>query len=202
MTTRRAHAACLVEAGIPVIEIWEPPKRPIGHVVGFSNRKAAAAMTQHLDRSRAEPHRLHWRGRRHGTRGAERRRASSMRCKSAGLDAVALDRNCRPAHQHDAGTRGDDGPAAADGRTPMLSCAFPILAAFGAITACQIAGAPCLTISRLRDLAISKSLAALFRPSQRLRSVASKLDDARGCSCSNFCKARVGTPTVATTGDN
>jgi LacI family transcriptional regulator, gluconate utilization system Gnt-I transcriptional repressor len=38
----------LAGAGIPVIEIWEVPPKPIGHVVGFSNRQAAAAMTQHL----------------------------------------------------------------------------------------------------------------------------------------------------------
>ena len=38
----------LTDAGIPVIEIWETPSKPIGHVVGFSNRAAACAMTQHL----------------------------------------------------------------------------------------------------------------------------------------------------------
>lgn len=35
----------LKQAGIPVIELWERPKKPIGHTIGFSNRAAAADMT-------------------------------------------------------------------------------------------------------------------------------------------------------------
>jgi LacI family transcriptional regulator, gluconate utilization system Gnt-I transcriptional repressor len=76
----------LIESGIPVIEIWELPRRPIGHVVGFSNRRAATAMTQHLIGL----------GRRHiafigesdddGTRGAERRKGFVDAMQAAGLD--------------------------------------------------------------------------------------------------------------------
>ena len=38
----------LRQSGIPVIEIWDWPSRPIDHVVGFSNRDAACQMALHL----------------------------------------------------------------------------------------------------------------------------------------------------------
>jgi len=38
----------LSEAKIPVIELWERPDDPIGHMIGFSNCEAAAAMTRAL----------------------------------------------------------------------------------------------------------------------------------------------------------
>ncbi|GLZ19338.1 LacI family transcriptional regulator [Burkholderia plantarii] len=40
--------AMLEQAGIPVIETWELPGRPIDRVVGFSNEDAAQAMTRYL----------------------------------------------------------------------------------------------------------------------------------------------------------
>ncbi|MCV6574435.1 MAG: LacI family DNA-binding transcriptional regulator [Cohaesibacter sp.] len=40
--------ALLRDAAIPVIEIWEKPKNPIEHTVGFSNEQAAYDMTQAL----------------------------------------------------------------------------------------------------------------------------------------------------------
>jgi LacI family transcriptional regulator, gluconate utilization system Gnt-I transcriptional repressor len=38
----------LLRAGIPSVEIWELPKKPIGHVVGFSNREAGASIVRYL----------------------------------------------------------------------------------------------------------------------------------------------------------
>ncbi len=38
----------LSEANVPVIELWERPKNPIRHTIGFSNRDAAAQMTRAL----------------------------------------------------------------------------------------------------------------------------------------------------------
>ncbi len=38
----------LSEAHVPVIELWERPKHPIGHTIGFSNRDAAFDMTMGL----------------------------------------------------------------------------------------------------------------------------------------------------------
>lgn len=38
----------LAGAGIPVIEMWDQPSDPIGHVVGFSNAEASALMVRRL----------------------------------------------------------------------------------------------------------------------------------------------------------
>lgn len=38
----------LESAGIPVVEIWDLPARPVGHVVGFSNAAAAGTVVDHL----------------------------------------------------------------------------------------------------------------------------------------------------------
>jgi LacI family gluconate utilization system Gnt-I transcriptional repressor len=38
----------LENAGIPVIETWDLPPRPVRHVVGFSNAEAAEALVRHL----------------------------------------------------------------------------------------------------------------------------------------------------------
>ena len=38
----------LRKAGIPVVQIWDWPQRPLEHVVGFSNAEATAAMVQYL----------------------------------------------------------------------------------------------------------------------------------------------------------
>jgi LacI family transcriptional regulator, gluconate utilization system Gnt-I transcriptional repressor len=38
----------LEQTGIPVIETWDRPKRPVQHVVGFSNAEATEAIVKHL----------------------------------------------------------------------------------------------------------------------------------------------------------
>ncbi|SEL09129.1 LacI family DNA-binding transcriptional regulator [Pacificibacter marinus] len=38
----------LANAGVPVIETWDNPKTPIGHVVGFSNADAMQLLVDHL----------------------------------------------------------------------------------------------------------------------------------------------------------
>lgn len=38
----------VTNSGIPVIEMWDLPKQPIGKVVGFSNKQAAKLMVKHL----------------------------------------------------------------------------------------------------------------------------------------------------------
>ena len=40
----------LKRAEIPIVETWEAPSRPLGHVVGFSNKKAGAEMARYLHR--------------------------------------------------------------------------------------------------------------------------------------------------------
>ncbi len=38
----------LENAGIPIVETWDLPKKPIQHVVGFSNADASSALVKHL----------------------------------------------------------------------------------------------------------------------------------------------------------
>ena len=38
----------LMRAGIPTVETWALPKRPLGHVVGVSNREAGATLVRYL----------------------------------------------------------------------------------------------------------------------------------------------------------
>lgn len=38
----------LENAGIPVVETWDLPKKPVQHVVGFSNAEACSALVKHL----------------------------------------------------------------------------------------------------------------------------------------------------------
>lgn len=76
----------LRNAGIPVVETWDLPRRPIDHVVGFSNIAIAQAMVDHL----------HERGyRRIGfigssstsdTRGSDREQGFSEAMRKHGLD--------------------------------------------------------------------------------------------------------------------
>jgi LacI family gluconate utilization system Gnt-I transcriptional repressor len=44
----RAATQLLLGAGIPVVEIWERPERPVDHAVGFSNVEAGRAAARHL----------------------------------------------------------------------------------------------------------------------------------------------------------
>lgn len=50
--TGRQHSAgtraLLERAGIPIVEMWDLPERPIDMAVGFSNSQAARAMVRHL----------------------------------------------------------------------------------------------------------------------------------------------------------
>ncbi len=42
----------LRKSGIPIIEIWDLPQAPIGHVVGFSNGDSVRALVEHLVKTR------------------------------------------------------------------------------------------------------------------------------------------------------
>ncbi|WP_325063128.1 LacI family DNA-binding transcriptional regulator [Halovulum marinum] len=50
--TSTAHTAdvrrMLAASRVPVVEIWQMPDDPVGHVVGFSNRAAGHALTEYL----------------------------------------------------------------------------------------------------------------------------------------------------------
>jgi LacI family transcriptional regulator, gluconate utilization system Gnt-I transcriptional repressor len=129
----------LAGAGIPIIEIWEIPPKPIGHVVGFSNRKAAAAMTRHLiDLGRAK---IGFIGEASdsGTRGAQRRLGFLDAVRGAGLDDSRLVRTAAPPIGM---LQGRDAMSQLLRQWPDTDAVFCVSdpCAFGAVSACQVAG--------------------------------------------------------------
>lgn len=48
MAHARETTAMLIEAGVPVVEIWDVQDRPVDHVVGFSNVEVGRAAARHL----------------------------------------------------------------------------------------------------------------------------------------------------------
>jgi LacI family gluconate utilization system Gnt-I transcriptional repressor len=136
--TERARRL-LANAGIPVIETWDLPENPIGHVVGFSNAQAVRGMVDHFvtkgltriafiggDASR-------------DTRGADRRAGFVAAMQAHGLDATRLVAAGPPPISMREG-------AEAMGRlletlpdTQAVICVSD-LSAFGALTECQRRG--------------------------------------------------------------
>ena len=77
----------LIEAAdVPVIEIWETPKKPLDHVVGFSNRDAAAVLTDRLIERGYRRFAMLGETNDRNTRGAERRAGFRQALQLAGLD--------------------------------------------------------------------------------------------------------------------
>ena len=97
----------LESAGVPVVETWDIPAKPIEHVVGFSNAAATNALVHHL----------HALGYRHigfvggtsnrDTRGADRRLGYVQAIEQLGLPPRAGDLLRQAADLDGAGRRGD-----------------------------------------------------------------------------------------------
>ncbi|MEM8570567.1 MAG: LacI family DNA-binding transcriptional regulator [Pseudomonadota bacterium] len=75
---------------LPVIEIWDLPARPLGHVVGFSNAEAMGVVVRHL--ADLGHRKLAFVGASEGgdLRGAERRDGTKHAAASLGLPEVAF----------------------------------------------------------------------------------------------------------------
>jgi LacI family transcriptional regulator, gluconate utilization system Gnt-I transcriptional repressor len=115
------------------------PPKPIGHVVGFSNRKAAAAMTQHLiDLGRRK---IGFIGEADdaGTRGAQRRRGFLDAVRRAGLDDSRLFATAAPPIGM---MQGRAAMTTLLARWPDTDAVFCVSdpCAYGAVSACLLAG--------------------------------------------------------------
>ncbi len=134
---------------IPVIEMWDLPPAPLGHVVGFSNADAVALLVDHLVETGRT--RLGFVGASEGAdlRGAERRSGVIARAKALGLPPVRVfDAGPAPVSMH----HGADlvrAQAGALGDLDALLCVSDTVA-FGALSACRRLG-----ISVPEDLAIT-----------------------------------------------
>ncbi|MGQ0565336.1 MAG: LacI family DNA-binding transcriptional regulator [Gemmobacter sp.] len=129
----------LENAGIPVIETWDLPEAPIGHVVGFSNAQAVRGMVDHLvaqgltriafiggDASR-------------DTRGTDRRAGFVAAMQGHGLDATRLIAAGTPPISMREGAMAMAHLLTAMPDTEAVICVSD-LSAFGALTECQRQG--------------------------------------------------------------
>ncbi|WP_299649437.1 LacI family DNA-binding transcriptional regulator [uncultured Tateyamaria sp.] len=76
--------------GLPVIEMWDLPSRPLGHVVGFSNSDAMAHIVDHLEQTGRR--KLAFVGASEGAdmRGAVRRAGVVEAARAHGLPEIAM----------------------------------------------------------------------------------------------------------------
>jgi LacI family transcriptional regulator, gluconate utilization system Gnt-I transcriptional repressor len=126
----------LENAGIPVIETWDLPEDPIGHVVGFSNAAAVRGMVDHFVAKGLTRIAFIGGDTTRDTRGADRRAGFIAAMQAHGLDATRLIAAGVPPISMREG-------AEAMGRlldtlpdTQAVICVSD-LSAFGALTECQ-----------------------------------------------------------------
>jgi LacI family gluconate utilization system Gnt-I transcriptional repressor len=129
----------LENAGIPVIETWDLPADPIGHVIGFSNAGAVRAMVDHFVAQGLTRIAFIGGDTTRDTRGADRRAGFIAAMQAHGLDATRLIAAGVPPISMREG-------AEAMGRlletlpdTQAVICVSD-LSAFGALTECQRRG--------------------------------------------------------------
>jgi LacI family transcriptional regulator, gluconate utilization system Gnt-I transcriptional repressor len=129
----------LENAGIPVVETWDLPDHPIGHVVGFSNAATMEMMVDHLV-TRGYSRIGFIGGDADGdTRGADRRRGFLAALARHGLPATRLS----PAGEPPISMReGADAMARLLTSHPDVQAVVCVsdLSAFGALTECQRRG--------------------------------------------------------------
>jgi LacI family transcriptional regulator, gluconate utilization system Gnt-I transcriptional repressor len=129
----------LENAGIPVVETWDLPEAPIGHVVGFSNADAVRGMVDHFVARGLTRIAFIGGDADRDTRGTDRREGFVRAMKGHGLDATRLIAAGAPPISMREG-------AEAMGRlletlpdTEAVICVSD-LSAFGALTECQRRG--------------------------------------------------------------
>lgn len=129
----------LENAGLPVIETWDLPAEPIGHVVGFSNAEAVRGMIDHFVAQGVTRIAFIGGDADRDTRGTDRREGFVAAMRTQGLDASRLiDAGAPPISMREG--------ADAMGRlletlpdTEAVICVSD-LSAFGALTECQRRG--------------------------------------------------------------
>ncbi|MDX7953022.1 LacI family DNA-binding transcriptional regulator [Lichenihabitans sp. Uapishka_5] len=136
--TERARRL-LTRAGVPVVETWDMPGEPVGHVVGFSNAEATRSLVHHL----------HERGyRRIGyiggtsnrdTRGADRRVGFLRAAAELGLDRERIVSFGQPPISM---SQGGEAIVQLLSRWPDTDAAVCVsdLSAFGALSECRRRG--------------------------------------------------------------
>ncbi len=143
VVTGGAHTArarrLLANAGIPVVETWDLPPDPIGHVVGFSNAVAVRGMVEHF--AAAGYRRIAFLGGDdpQDTRGAQRRQGFVAAMQALGLDASRLVAAGPPPVSMQGGAAAMRRLLDSHPDTDAVICVSD-LSAFGALTTCQRRG--------------------------------------------------------------
>ncbi|WP_431298632.1 LacI family DNA-binding transcriptional regulator [Tabrizicola sp. BL-A-41-H6] len=129
----------LENAGIPVIETWDLPEDPIGHVIGFSNASAVRGMVDHFVARGLKRIAFIGGDTTRDTRGADRRAGFIAAMQAHGLDATRLIAAGVPpiSMREGAGAMGRLLETLPD--TQAVICVSD-LSAFGALTECQRRG--------------------------------------------------------------
>lgn len=129
----------LESAGIPVVEIWDLPGQPVGHVVGFSNAAAAGMLIDHLVSTGRT--RIAFIGGEAGrdSRGADRRAGFIAAMQRHGLDATRLVAAGVPPVSMLEGAAATRALLQQAPDTDAVLCVSDLVA-FGALTECQRLG--------------------------------------------------------------
>jgi len=135
--TQRARRL-LENAGIPVVETWDIPQDPIGHIVGFSNADAMSQMVEHLHDVGARRPTFIGGDDNGDTRGADRRQGFVAAAQALGLDYHLLSLGAPPVSMREGARAMGEILDAQDG-TDAVVCVSD-LAAFGALSECQRRG--------------------------------------------------------------
>lgn len=129
----------LENAGLPVIETWDLPAAPIGHVVGFSNAEAVRGMIDHFVAQGVTRIAFIGGDADRDTRGTDRREGFVAAMRAKGLDASRLiDAGTPPISMRE----GADAMGRLLDRLPDTQAVICVsdLSAFGALTECQRRG--------------------------------------------------------------
>ncbi len=129
----------LHNAGIPVIETWDLPKNPVGHVIGFSNADAVKDMVAHFVGRGLRKIAFIGGDADRDTRGSDRRAGFITAMLAHGLDASRLIAAGRPPISMREGADAMARLLEAMPDTEAVICVSD-LSAFGALTECQRRG--------------------------------------------------------------
>jgi LacI family transcriptional regulator, gluconate utilization system Gnt-I transcriptional repressor len=131
----------LENAGIPVVETWDLPEAPIGHVVGFSNATAVRGMVDHFVARGLTRIAFIGGDADRDTRGTDRRNGFVAAMQAHGLDATRLIAAGPPPISM---REGAEAMGRLLDRLPDTQAVIAVsdLSAFGALTECQRRGVP------------------------------------------------------------
>ncbi|MCJ8311026.1 MAG: LacI family DNA-binding transcriptional regulator [Hyphomicrobiales bacterium] len=135
--TDRAHRL-LKSAGVPVIETWDIPEKPIDFAVGFSNADAMERLVAHLHDTGAKRMVFIGGDDNGDTRGADRRRGFVKAAERLGLPYELVSLGPAPVSMRE-GARAMAGALDSGAAFDAAVCVSD-LAAFGALTECQRRG--------------------------------------------------------------